>query len=1221
MHPRTLLGIPFRSFLSLLLLPVLALLGGVTASAQVDTGAIVGSVTDNTGAVLPGARVTVTEQNTGIKTSVTSGVNGEFAISPLKLGLYRVSVEKEGFKTSTRSDIDVTIQSRLEVNFKLEVGAITQNVEVESTSPILETQTSSIQQLVEARAINDLPLNGRNPSFLAQLSPGVTFAQNDARNLQSSGSFTANGAGRTQNNYLLDGMDNNAAVGDLVNQGQYVVMPPPDALREFTVQTSNYSAEFGHSAGAVLNVTTKSGTNAFHGDLWEYLRNDVFDAKDYFVLSTQRKPEFRLNQYGGTLGGPVIIPHLYNGRDRTFFFVDYQGSRIVQGKTYTVTVPTAAEQSSNYSNLSDLIALQSGTTTDALGRVFPKGTVFDPATTRTIAVGADPVTGLTAKAAGYVRDPFYTGSLLGKTSFTDAASIALMNQIPSARINSGAVNLLHLYPLPSVAALTKNFTTSPNIVNNAYSFDTRLDNQFTQKDSAFFRYSFVHSDEFYPGPFPGVADGSASRPGTGYTESQNGALSYTHIFSPNLVNEARVGYSRVFDKRLQPDANVMGIPAQYGIPGVPQIPENGGLPLFEFGQLANLGAATTIPSDKASDVWQATENLSIDRSSHQIRTGVEYQHVAFPEATPTAPRGDFTHGGTFTSVVANTDASTDRAQFVLNPETATVPNGINNLGGANNLNATSFPPVFDNYRQYFGAYGEDSWRAFSNLTLNIGLRYEYIGVPGESTGRISNFISAYTGDTSDGISRYYMPQQNIASLPPAFTTFLAANSIILTPTTDHLIGLAPKDDFAPRFGFAFQPFQKMSVRGGYGLFFQPNQNHGLSVSPFINFPFQVTTSFAAGSSVAGIVNPATGLADGTIGPLSQGLQNISLSPSTVVPGSLTFNGEPRFPKTAYSQAYSLQVQYQILPNTVFFVGYVGANSRHVQDSIGTNTTNKIAAPTTTLKTIAFFPNLATGGSYVSHDGFNNYNSLQFGAERRFHNGFSFTANMTWSKCMGDIRDLLDNGVGGIRAPYVPGMGLSADNTLCDIDVRRIIHTSGTYELPFGKGKPFLQQGIGAWIAGGWSTNWIFTGQDGQPFSVACAATAASGLGCFALKVPGQGLYAGPHNTTNFLNANAFASPPVASATNTSIAVLGGPGAQVTGPPFRRFDMSIFRRFPFIRESYFEFRVEAFNVTNTPNFGQPGQLNYTTPSTFSQITATRDNPNDPREMQFSLKYYF
>ncbi|HZL28172.1 MAG TPA: TonB-dependent receptor [Acidobacteriaceae bacterium] len=1220
MQRHTLSGL-IRSLFSLTLFTVLTLVGASTALAQVDTGAIVGGVTDDSGAAIPGARVTVTEQNTGIKMTVTAGANGEYTISPLKLGLYRVAVEKEGFKTSTRSDIDVTIQSRLEVNFKMEIGAVTQNVQVESTSPILETQSSSIQQLVEARAINDLPLNGRDAAFLAQLSPGVTFAQNDNRLLQASGSFTANGARRTQNNYLLDGMDNNVAIGDIVNQSQYVIMPPPDALREFTVQTSNYSAEFGHSAGAVLNVTTKSGTNKFHGDLWEYLRNDIFDAKDRFVLSTQSKPEFRLNQFGGTLGGPVIIPHLYDGRDRTFFFMDYQGSRIVQGKTYTTTVPTAAEQTSNFSNLSDLIALQSGTSTDVLGRVFPKGTVFDPATTRLLPAGVDPVTGLPSTAGSYVRDPFYTGSLVGKKTFTDATSIAALNQIPAGRINSGAVNLLHLYPTPTAGSLTANFTTSPKNVTNTYSFDTRLDHQFSQSDSTFFRYSFVHQDEAVPGPFPGIADGGSSRPGSGYTEAQNGALSWTHVFTPHLVNEARAGYSRVFDKRLQPDANVQGIPAQYGIPGIPQIPENGGLPLFQFGQLANLGAATTIPSDKASDVWQGTENLSIDRSNHQMRTGAEYQHVAFPEATPTAPRGNWTHGGTYTSVVANTDASTDRAQFVINPMAATVPGGVNNLGGANSLSATSFPPVYDNFRHYFGAYFEDSWRTTPNLTLNFGLRYEYIGAPGESSGRIGNFVSPFTGDVPDGITRYYIPQQHVAELPTAFTAFLATNNVVLTPTTDNSIGLAQKTNFAPRFGFAYQPFQKMSVRGGYGLFFQPNEDHGLSISPFINFPFQVTTSFTAGSSVAEIVNPTTGLADGTIGPISQGLSNVSLAPASVVPGSLAFQGEPRYPKTAYSQAYSLQIQYQVLPSTIFFVGYIGSNSRHVQDSLGTNTTNKIAPATTTLKTIAFYPNIATGGTYLSHDGASDYNSLQFGAERRFRGGFSFTANMTWSKCMGNIRDLLDNGVGGIRAPYVPGMGFAADNTLCDIDVRRIVHTSGTYELPFGKGKRFLQSGIGRWVAGGWSTNWIFTGQDGQPFSVACTTSNASGLGCFALKVPGQDLYGSPHNATHFLNAAAFVNPPVATTTNTSLAVLGGPGAQVTGPPFRRWDMSIFRRFPFIRENYFEFRAEAFNVTNTPNLGQPGALNFTTPSTFAQITATRDNPNDPREMQFSLKYYF
>lgn len=1195
------------------------------ALAQVDTGSIVGQITDLAGASVPDATVTIAEDNTGIRSVAHASSDGSFTFSPVKLGVYTVTAEKSGFKASVKQHVEVTIQSRLQINIKLEVGSVSESVQVESAAPLLETQSSSVQQLVDARAINELPLNGRNPAFLAQLSPGVTFAQNDGRNLQASGSFTANGAKRTQNNYLLDGMDNNAAIGDLVNQAQYVVMPPPDALREFTVQTSNYSAEFGHSAGAVLNVSTKSGTNRLHGNIWEFVRNDLFDAKDYFVLANQRKPKFRQNQFGATIGGPIVIPHFYNGHDKTFFFLDYQGTRIVQGKTYTKNVPTASETASNFTNLQDLITLQAGSRTDALGRSFPTGTVLDPATTRVIpAGGVDPVTGLSGSAGGYVRDPFYGGSLSGKTVYTDPASIALLNQIPGSRINSGAVNLLKLYPAPTAAGLINNYTSSPSNVTNIDSFDTRLDQQIGQRDSVFFRYSFVYNNQVTPGPFLGIADGGASRPGNGYTESQNGALSWTHILTSHLVNEARVGYSRVFDKRLQPQANTMGIPGQFGIPGIPQIAQNGGLPLFEFGAsngLSNLGAAGTLPSDKASNVLQITENISIDRSHHQIRAGFEFQNVAFPMATPTASRGDWVHNGIYTSVVSFTDGSTDRAQFILNPTAATVPGGVDFLGGANSLTATSFPPAFYPIRNYYAAYGQDSWRVTPKFTLNLGLRYEFIGVPAERDGRVGNFVAAATGDTPDGVSHYYFPRARLADLGSTFTSFLATNNILLTPTDDNAIGKAQKTNFAPRVGFAFQPAEKIAVRGGYGLFYQANENHGLSIAPYINFPFQVTTSFTGGSPVAGIVNPATGHADGSIGPISQGFQNISLSPSSVVPGSLSFNGEPRFPKTAYTQAYSVQVQYQLSPSTIVFAGYIGGNSRHIQTSLPTNTTNQIRTPTTNLQSISFFPNLATGGTYLSHNGASNYNSIQFGGERRFTRGLAFTANMTYSKCMSNVRDLLDNGVGAVRAPYVAGMGIGADNTLCDIDVRRIIHTSGTYELPFGKGRQFLTHGVAAWLAGGWSTNWIFTAQDGQPFSVACTATNAAGLGCFATKVPGQNPYAGLHNVTQFLNPAAFVNPPAAMATSASIANLGGPGGQVSGPPFRRFDASVFRRFNAPHETYFEFRAEVFNVTNTPNFAQPGSLNFTTPSSFARISATRDNPNDPREIQLSGKYYF
>jgi Carboxypeptidase regulatory-like domain/TonB dependent receptor-like, beta-barrel/TonB-dependent Receptor Plug Domain len=1183
------------------------------ASAQVDTGAIVGQVSDSTGALIPGAKVTATEVNTGIAHTTTTDGNGEYTLSPLKIGEYNLSVTKQGFKELSQHNIEVTIQSRLKVNATLEPGAVTQGVVVTGVAPLLETQTSSVQQLVSERQINDLPLNGRNASFLAQLSPGVTFAQHDSRGLQASGSFSANGFGRTENDYLLDGMDNNAYIGDLVNQTQYAIMPPPDALREFTVQTSNYSAEFGHSAGAVLNVSTRSGTNSYHGDLWEFLRNDALDAVDYFAKG---KPEFRYNQFGATFGGPIF-------HNKTFIFVDYQGTRVVQGQTYKSTVPTAVEHNSGFTNLQDLITLQTGTTTDALARTFPKGTVFDPATTRAVTAGVtDPVTGLAATSTGYVRDPFYSGSLAGVTSFTGAA--AQLNQIPRERLDPVAVAVMSLYPLPASPGLVGNYVSSPPNTMGINGGDGRLDQQLGKNDSMFLRYSYQFNNQFNASPFPGVADGGPNRPGTGYTESQNGALGWTHIFSPTIVNEARVGYSRVFDKRFQFDGNVMGIPGQFGIPGIPQISENGGLPQFTFGQLSNLGAGTFLPSDKASDVLQITENVTLDRGRNQIRTGFEIQHIPFPMATPLQPRGAFANSGIFTSVVNETDSSTDRAQATILPRLSPYSAAQNYLGEANDVQATNFPPVYYPIRNYFGIYVEDNLRATSNLTLNLGIRYEYIGSPYEKDGRLGNLVTAFSGDSTDGLSHYYVPKQQINAIPADFISLLNTNHIVLTPTPDNAIGIPQKANFAPRLGFSYQVSNKMVVRGGYGMFYEPLEQHGLSTAPYVSFPFQVAEHYVNQSAVEGIIADKTTntTPEGIVGPINRGLANIPLTPETAPVTNLALNGEPRYPKTTYSQAYNLQVQYQFTPQTLLYAGYVGGNSRHVQTNLSANTTNVIAPPSTALSSIAFFPTLATGGSYVARAGASNYNSLQFGGEKRLSSGLSFLANMTWSKCMGDVHDLLDNGVGGYRAPYVAGMGIGADTTLCDTDVRRIVHVSGTYNLPFGHGRTYLQHGPASWLAGGWTMNWIADFQDGMPFSVACSKTTASGLGCFALKVPGQSLYGGPHNVNNFLNAAAFANPaPVASGTTGTIANLGGPGAQVTGPPFHRVDTSIFRQIPFVRESYFQFRLEVFNVLNTPNFGQPGSLNFTAPTNFAKITATTDDPNDPRIMQLALKYYF
>ena len=443
------------------------------APGQVDAGAVVGVVRDTTGASVANARVTLVSQDSGQSVIALTNSSGEYTFSPVKVGTYRVTVEATGFTRFEHTGVTVAVQQRVLVDAGLKIGQATELVTVTGDAPQLQTQDASVGQLIDAKKIVDLPLNGRNVTFLAQLSAGVTQGQNDSRGLGATGSFAANGARPAQNNYLLDGIDNNSNLVDFLNGTAYAVLPPPDAIQEFKIQTSNYSAEIGRSAGAVLNATTKSGTNSIHGSAWEFVRNDALDANNYFATS---KGHFSQNQFGGTLGGPIR-------RDHTFFFADYQGLRNTQAQTLTSSVPTAQQANSGYTNYSDLITEGKGATyTDGLGRVYPVGTVFDPATTRATICGiADPTTSLVvacgAKAAGtqvgYARTPFAG------------------NIIPAARLSASGLKLAALYPLPNKAGFTGNYVNNVQGTNSANSYDVRADQYFTQKDAAFARFSYL----------------------------------------------------------------------------------------------------------------------------------------------------------------------------------------------------------------------------------------------------------------------------------------------------------------------------------------------------------------------------------------------------------------------------------------------------------------------------------------------------------------------------------------------------------------------------------------------------------------------------------------------------------------------------------------------------------------------------------------------------------
>ncbi len=588
----------------LLAMLVAAVLLTTVAQAQVDTGSIIGTISDPSGAVVNGAKVTLTNVGTGLALSTTTGSDGVFKFSPVRIGTYKVDASFQGFKTVSQGDVKVDVGSNVVVNFTMTAGSTSETVEVTAAAPVLQTQDASVGQVIDQRSVNDLPLNGRNFTFLAQLVQGVNSPQSDTRGNASTGAFSANGFRPAQNNYMLDGVDNNSDTVDFLNGTNFVVLPPVDAIQEFRVQTTDFSAEYGRSGAAVLNATIKSGTNQFHGDVWEFFRNDKLDAADYFEHTQNaagqwqtQKGELRQNQYGFTIGGPVAIPHVFDGRNKVFFFGDYEGLRRRQGTVQTGSVPTLAERSSGYTNLQDVITGQGsgncvnsstpGCHTDALNRVMPIGTILDPATTR-------PVGG------GFVREPFTTACANEPANFVYTLSACPdLNILPAGRLDPNAIALLNLYPNPTSGKLSSNFTRSPVLIENRQSFDTRLDLDFSQKDQIFYRFSLADDPQLIPSIFGGVADGGGFFQGNQTALAQQSALVWTHTISPTTVNVARVGLNYLHTTRNIPEANnLSNLPSTYGILGIPQVHENGGLPAFGINGLQTLGGTRSCPPTK-----------------------------------------------------------------------------------------------------------------------------------------------------------------------------------------------------------------------------------------------------------------------------------------------------------------------------------------------------------------------------------------------------------------------------------------------------------------------------------------------------------------------------------------------------------------------------------------------------------------------------------------------
>lgn len=665
-----------------------------SANAQVTTGTIVGTVTETGGAVIPGATVTVTNTEKGTSAAYQTDQNGYYNAPFLIPGTYQVKVAKQGFSTEVRGGIVLQVDQQARVDVKLSLGEMTQTVSVTAAPPLVESQSSSLGQVINRAPVEELPLNGRNFAQLVWLSTGVTTGQvgenlsgASSFNPRAASDFNALGSQANGNAWLVDGIEDNEATYNTV-----MIQPSVESIQEFKVLTGTYSAEFGRGAG-VVSVSTRSGSNEIHGSAMDFLRNTALNARNYFAAPGQSNPPFIRNQFEATLGGPVIIPKVYNGRDRTFVFFDYYGERQIQGLSFVNSVPTAAVRTGDFSNY-----------TSTSGAPV---TIYNPFTTAV-------VNGKT------VRQPF------------------LNNMIPSGMINPVGLTVASLYPLPNASGNFNNYfdTAARTIDDNGGNI--RVDHTFSQKDSMFTRFSYENYGLVAPqgqsacclasnpsqvkqydlGPYvAGVQDTTLAAQGLAFDE--------THIFQPNLVNEFRAGYVRTNPFTRQSDFGHNTATA-LGIQNINVTPFTTGIPNINLQDFTGLsGGPSFLPANPKETDEQLEDTISWIIGRHQLKFGFRGVHKAFMPFTNTNTRGTLSFNDNFTDDPVTAKGGSGIATVLLGYSTS----------GSRGFLIT--PYYLADYE--YAAFVEDDWKFNSKLTLNLGVRYDIFTAPTEERNRIVNF--------------------------------------------------------------------------------------------------------------------------------------------------------------------------------------------------------------------------------------------------------------------------------------------------------------------------------------------------------------------------------------------------------------------------------------------------------------------------------------------------
>lgn len=768
---------------TLTLFALLACLIAAPIFAQRDMGTLLGAVTDPSGAAIPGATITITEDATGVTDVVETDAAGNYIRPLLKPGTYTISAEAEGFKKTVQSGVVLTSAARVQANFILEIGAVTETIEVTAQPPALQTESTQMGGTLESRQTSELPLGGqRRFAFLARTVPAVVPAEPGARD-SAGGGFSANGVrSNGQNNFLLNGVDNNVNVIDFINQTAYVVGPSVEAIGEMQILTNGYNAEYGRAAGGVVNVTIKSGSNQIHGTLFEFLQNDNVNANTWEAnRQGQEKGLFIQNQFGAAVGGPIV-------KNRTFWFADYQGTRIRDGSlSSTLTIPAPGMVNGDFSTL-------------------PTG-IYDPASQR-------------IEDGNIVRDQFAN------------------NQIPASRFDPVAKTLLDQYPTENQnftqlgARPGSNYFIQRGSQSDVDQWDVRVDHRISDNDSIFGSISWIEEEKFQSPPLPGDLDAGGFLGEQEQNQSRNVMMSYTKIWNPSVITETRAALSRLITTRTQANADVNSF-ERLGIGGLnPFTTNNGGMPNLNVDDYSNVGGSNWLPTQEYNNVWDFIQNVSWNKGSHAFKFGAEYRQIRFPFFQVPSPRGQFNFNNERTNLPGLANTGDGMATWLLG-----------DLGGQGSRITTQ--NFISSFRDAYSFYAQDDWKVTQKFTFNIGLRYELTSPIGEELGRQAS-LDWHRNINNPALVIPEGKDQD-APLPPNFASEFPLVDVE-RGVADKYLHDWDKTNFAPRLGFAYEIMEGTVLRGAYGVFYGAEENEGGNPNRGENIPFNQEVRFDAAAS-------------------------------------------------------------------------------------------------------------------------------------------------------------------------------------------------------------------------------------------------------------------------------------------------------------------------------------------------------------------------------------